>query len=106
MSKLKILPSGLASDDEENCLVADSKNNRLVVFNRELQMTKVRGTITGIICIINSPVLQIMTAECEHQRPQDILRVGRQVYVVYSGGEEAAQPAVVRYRLQPGGERD
>ena len=50
-------------------------------------------------------VLQIMTAECEHQRPQDILRVGRQVYVVYSGGE-AAQPAVVRYRLQPGGERD
>ena len=44
MSKLKILPSGLASDDEENCLVADSKNNRLVVFNRELQMTKVRGT--------------------------------------------------------------
>ena len=106
MSKLKILPSGLASDDEENCLVADSKNNRLVVFNRELQMTKVRGTITGIILIINSPVLQIMTAEREHQRPQDILRVGRQVYVVYSGGEEAAQPAVVRYRLQPGGERD
>ena len=51
-------------------------------------------------------MLQIMTAECEHQRPQDILRVGRQVYVVYSGGEEAAQPAVVRYRLQPGGQRD
>ena len=50
-------------------------------------------------------MLQIMTAECEHQRPQDILRVGRQVYVVYSGGE-AAQPAVVRYRLQPGGERE
>ena len=83
--------------------MADSKNNRLVVFNRELQMTKVRGRITGILIInINSPVLQIMAAECEHQRPQDILRVGRQVYVVYSG----AQPAVVRYRLQPGGERE
>ena len=81
--------------------MADSKNNRLVVFNRELQMTKVRGRIT-VILIINSPVLQIMAAECEHQRPQDILRVGRQVYVVYSG----AQPAVVRYRLQPGGERE
>ena len=106
MSKLKILPSGLASDDEENCLVADSKNNRLVVFNRELQMTKVRGTtqLTNIL-LLNSSVLQIMTAEREHQRPQDILRVGRQVYVVYSGGE-AAQPAVVRYRLQAGSQRE
>ena len=47
-----------------------------------------------------------MTAEREYQRPQDILRLGRQVYVVYSGGEEAAQPAVVRYRLQAGSQRD
>ena len=36
-------PAGVAWDDEGNILVADSKNNRLVLFNRDLKMVKVRN---------------------------------------------------------------
>ena len=41
-------PAGVAWDDEDNILVADSKNNRLVLFNRDLKMVKVRNVHTNL----------------------------------------------------------
>jgi len=79
-------PTGVLFDDNDNVLICDSNNDRLVVFNKELQMIKIMPS----------------EASCNYKFPQDVTRVGRHVYVVYMNISKSEQEVagVVKYKLK------
>jgi len=81
-------PTGVVFDDNDNVLVCDSANDRLVIYNKELQMIKIMPS----------------EATCSfYKYPHDVVRVGRHVYVVYMNvtKEEGSEVAgVVKYKLK------
>jgi len=80
-------PTGVVFDDNDSVLIGDSGNNRLLVFNRNLQIVKVVKAGEG------------------YKHPQDILRIGRHVYVVYTGTTDSkdSEGVVIKYKLKVDG---
>jgi len=84
-------PTGVLIDDKNHILVSDSVNNRLLVYSHDLRPLKV-------VSIGESASWSV---------PQDILRIGQHVYVVFSGGarvKDGGEAAVVRYKLKMSGD--
>lgn len=84
-------PTGVMVDEEEALLVADSRNNRLNVFSKDLKMVKI-----------------MEQTDVPYSNPQHILRSGasKYVFVVYSGGndQDSQDTAVVKFKLRIDGD--